>query len=63
MASSEWGTWEGHPAVFVRVANTGLTGEEVVRVARKGLKVALFSAGCEWLVRVANKGLTEAFCL
>src|SRR5271163_2320793 len=51
------------PAVFVRVANTGVTGAEAVRVAGKGLKVDLFSVSCGRRVRVANKGLTEAFCL
>jgi hypothetical protein len=51
------------PGVFVRVANTRLTGTEAVKVARKGLKVAVFAAICGWLVRVANKGFTEAFCL
>ena len=51
------------PAFFVRVANTGVTGEEAVRVAGKGLKVAAFSAICGRLVRVANKGLMEVFCL
>jgi len=51
------------PAFSVRVANKGLTRMEVVGVARKGLKVAVFSAICGRLVRAANKGLTEAFCL
>ena len=44
------------------MANTGVTGAEAVRVAGKGLKVAVFSVGCGWLVRVANKGLTGVFC-
>jgi len=50
------------PGVFVRVATTGLTGAEAVRVANNGLKVAVFSEGCGAPARVANKGLTGAFC-
>jgi len=51
------------PAVCVRVANKGVAGAGAVRVARKGLKVAVFLASCGRLVRVANKGLTEMLCL
>ena len=49
------------PVVFVRVANTGVSGEKSVRVANAGLKVAGFSVSCGLFVRVANTGLTGMF--
>ncbi len=58
--SDEWKSEsEGtpRPVISVGVANKGLM-LDAARVPNAGLKAAVFSVGCGWLVRVAMKGLS-----
>jgi len=46
------------PTFFVSAHSKGLTARNRVSVASKGLKVAVFSMSCEWLVSADSKGLS-----